>query len=459
MRWIRCLSLALLLAGCASCGASTTPASEPSASEPSAEAQGEPHAAPSQAPGAQEAEPLAEPPPASADDVRAFGRASNAFALDLWQRIRADAPPNAAISPASVSMALAMTYAGARGETASQMASVLHFDGFEGDALHRAAGNLLAAWNDPARESYRLAVANRLFGEATYDFEAPFLTLTRELYRAPLEPVDYRTDHEGARGRINGWVAERTEDRIRRLLPPGALTPETRLVLTNAVYFLAEWARPFEPEATRPEPFTVAPERRVTVPTMHQTARFDYAEDDDAQVLQMRYRGGELAMVVVLPRAADGLAALEAGLDPETLDGWLNALAPRRVEVALPKVEIDPPQPIELSDTLGAMGMPLAFDPDAADFTAMADPPRPADRLYISKVFHQAFVAVDEEGTEAAAATAVVMGRAGAAPPAEPPVAFEADHPFLFLIRDLRSGTLLFLGRVAEPSPAEPAAD
>ena len=391
------------------------------------------------------------PPPAapvSEADARAIGSASNQFAADLWARVRS-LPGNLAASPASAWMALAMTHAGARGATEAEMTSVLHLPTDAGP-VRAAAGNLLAAWNDPARTAYTLRVVNRLFGEKTFRFEPPFLGVTRDVFRAPFEPVDFRGAAEGARLHINGWVAQQTEDRIRDLLPPSSLDASTRLVLTNAVYFLAKWLAPFGREATADRPFTPSNGAAVTVPTMHQTASFPFAQPDGLQILEMPYQGNELAMDFVLPRDRAGLPALEAGLTAATLDEWIGALAPTRVRVALPKFTIDPPASLSLAGVLREMGMPTAFDPDSADFTGMAVPADPRRRLYIAAVFHKAFVKVDEQGTEAAAATAVVMARGTGMPP-EPPPEFKADHPFLFFLRDLRSGAILFAGRVEDP--------
>lgn len=384
------------------------------------------------------------------DAEAAHAAAINAFAQDFWQRIRTR-NGNLVVSPASISLALGMTWGGARGPTAEQMATVLHFDGHEGDAVHGAAANMLARYNDPAREELELRVVNRLFGEQTYTFEQDFLSMVRSRYGAPLEPMDYRNAPEPSRLRINGWVAEQTRERIRDLIPPRVIDGDTRLTLVNAIYFLGKWQQPFETHATRNAPFWTSASASAQVPTMHQTGSFSFAETDGVKLLEMPYRGGDFAMVFVLPNARDGLAAVEQRLTAERLDGWLSTMQADRIEVALPKFEIDPADSLALKELLSAMGMPLAFDRQQADFTGIANPPSPADRLFISHVFHKAFIKVDEEGTEAAAATAVVMARAGSAfvPPQK---TFVADHPFLFLIRDTRSGAILFLGRLVNPA-------
>jgi serpin B len=328
------------------------------------------------------------------------------------------------------------------------MGRVLHF-GDDPAAIHAAASHQLAAWSDDSRTAYELRVANRLFGERSYTFQEDFLALTRDRYGAALEPVDFINAADPSRLRINAWVEERTQERIQDLLPEQSIDGETRLVLTNAVYFLGTWEHQFDEAQTRDAAFHLARGRDAQVPTMHQTESFGFSQQDGVKLLEMPYRGDELAMTFLLPDARDGLPAFEQSLTVERLAQLIASLEERRVEVALPRFTIDPATSLELKPVLQELGMRLAFE-RTADFTGMADPPSPDDRLYISKVFHKAFVKVDEVGTEAAAATAVVMARAGGMPQAPP--SFTADHPFLFLIRDLRSGTILFMGRVADPS-------
>jgi serpin B len=398
--------------------------------------------------------PLADSPPAprlpapTAEQSAAFASGVNRFGFDLYRRLRSR-PGNLVFSPASTSMALAMTWGGARGETAREMAEVLHFG--DAEALHDGASRTLSDWNDPGRSVYTLRVVNRLFGARGQRFEAPFLALTRDRYGALLEPLDFAGDAEGSRLRINGWVAGETEQRIRDLLPPESIQPDTRLVLTNAIYFLGEWDIPFTREATRPATFHLAGGATAEVPMMNQGSHYRYAEDEAVQAVEMTYRGGAVAMLLVVPRAVDGLAAVEQGLDAGRLDRWVAALTHQRVNLAMPKVTIDPPEPLSLAAELSALGMRQAFDRDAADFSGMSVPPTPEERLFISEVFHKAFVRIDEEGTEAAAATAVVMAPAGAAPRPEQPKIVRADRPFLFFIRDVRSGAILFAGRVTDP--------
>lgn len=389
-------------------------------------------------------------PPAPGPRSRSFAAAANAFGLDLYAHLSAGQQGNLVFSPASIEVALAMTRAGARGATAEEMDRVLRID--DDAAAHGSAASLLRAWNDPTRTSYELRVVNRLFGERGYAFEAPFLALTAERYGAPLAALDFRGDADGSRQHINGWIATRTSDRIQDLLPVRSIQPDTKLVLANAVYFLGRWAHCFDPADTRPESFWAEGGREARAPLMRQTAHFRYAAVSGLKLLEMPYAGDELAMTVILPDARDGLAELERRLSVAELDRWLDALADTRVAVTLPRFRVAPGESVRLDRLLGAMGIATAFTA-RADFSAMASPPHPDDRLFLGAAYHKAFVEVDEAGTEAAAATAVVMAPAGGPPrPAPAPPEFRADHPFLFLIRDLRSGIILFLGRLVDPA-------
>lgn len=373
---------------------------------------------------------------------------NNTFALELWSQVRGTGG-NLAVAPASISLALAMTWGGARGDTAREMKQVLHFAGTAEEVM-ASAGRLLQAWNTSAGPSL-LRVANRLFGSKDYAFEKPYLEKTRAAFGAPLEPVDFDSNVEATRQSINAWVARQTEDRIQALLPTGSLKPKlTKLVLVNAVYFKASWATPFSEESTQPEPFFVTPSQTKQVPLMRRTGEYRFVQTDGVKVLELPYEGQELAMVFVLPDEAGGLEEVERNLTSALLTDWINALGRERVNVALPRFEVRPEGSLELGDALVAMGMAQAFDPDKADFTGMSNPPDTQQRLHISKVFHQAFVKVDEKGTEAAAATAAVMMTRTAMRPRETKD-FRADHPFLFFLRDTSSGMILFMGRVADP--------
>ena len=440
------LSLAFLCAACdpkppaatSSSGATLPPA--PSASQPAVIDSSSP------ADATPPALPVAPPAPG---ELGGLAKSNNALAFDLYARTRTQAG-NLALSPISISTALTMTWGGARGETAAQMKKVLHAEG-EADKAMDVSGKLVASFGN-ADSKVTLRVANRLFGEKTYAFEQAYLDRTKAAFGAPLEGLDFKRAADASRKHINDWIAKQTQDRIKDRIPAKALDADTRLVLTNAIYFLGDWMEPFKKEATRPAPFQVTATAAKDVPTMSQTAHFRFAATDGVKLLELPYQGGEVAMLFVLPDAPAGLDAVEKRLSPEALDRWIGAMAHDRVNVALPKFEINPAQSLSLGDTLQALGMPLAFDRAKADFTGIANPPSPADRLYISKVFHKAFVKLDENGTEAAAATAVGMSTVGSAAPSKPPSKFKADHPFLFVLRHVKSGAILFMGRVSDPS-------
>ncbi len=387
--------------------------------------------------------PTTTPPPAAAAPLAA---ASNAFGLELWSRLRST-PGNLTISPASIQAALAMTWGGARGETAAEMKRVLRLDVDPGAAM-AGWGQLAAALQDPKRP-FKLRIANRLFGEQSYRFEPAYLEQTRAAYGAPLEPLDFKHAAEPARAHINKWIEEQTEQRIKDLLPPRSIDPDTRLALVNAIYFLADWMAPFDKFATTPQPFAVAPGKTAQAMLMRRRGDYRMAKADGARVLELPYAGGDAAMLVVLPDETFGLPAVEQSLDAAKLTAWTRALAEQEVVVWLPRFVIDPPAAMALKEPLVALGMARAFDSARADFTGIANPPRPEDRLNLGEVFHKAFVKVDEKGTEAAAATAVVMPRGAAMRP--PAAELKVDHPFLFFIVDRPTGLVLFMGRVTEP--------
>ena len=391
----------------------------------------------------------------TAADLNAVATAGNAFACDLYQELR-EAPGNLFFSPYSISTALAMTYAGARGVTAEEMARVLHF-GKVDDTIHPTYARLLqelAPAGAPAPGSirtgkstagYQINIANRLWGQRGFEFLSSFLELTREHYGAQLEEVDFVTAAEAARQTINDWVADRTAEKILDLIPPGVLNRRTTLVLTNAIYFYGKWAHQFKARATQDRPFWITPTESVDVPTMHKLHRFAYASFPDLEVLELPYEGGDLSYLVLLPRERDGLLNLERRLTAGALDAWLAELAAHQVRVSLPKYKLT--SWFDLSAILKMLGLSTAFSAQRADFSGMTG----RRELYISKVIHKAFVDVQEEGTEAAAATAVIIERTSVAEPPLDVIEFKADHPFLFLIRDNRSGSILFLGRYAQP--------
>jgi serpin B len=359
------------------------------------------------------------------------------FALDLYQQLRTRGG-NLIFSPYSISTALAMTYAGARGETARQMAQVLYFLPGQ-EQLHPAFAMLEAHLAKVQQKgNVQLRLANSLWPHMGSALLEGFLALTKQYYGVLITEVDYG-ETEAARRMINAWVEEKTENRIKELIPAGVLDPWTLLVLVNAIYFKGNWASQFEPDLTEASLFWVTPQEQVQVMMMAQKGEFRYAKAGDLQVLELPYAGEDLSMVVLLPSEPDALARLETDLTVENLERWTQHLWQTEVQVFLPRFEIT--LPFELSETLKAMGMVDAFG--NADFSGMAREP-----LFIAAVLHKAFVKVNEEGTEAAAATAVVVARGM---PTRPPV-FRADHPFLFLIRENATRSILFLGRVANPA-------
>jgi serpin B len=394
-------------------------------------------------------DPASTEAPSSAAARRApIVNSNNAFAASLWGVLRAR-PGNLAVSPASITMALAMTFGGARGETAAEMKRVLHFE-VSAEEEMRSAGDLQQGWN-AGRGPTILRVANRLFGEKTYAFEKPFLDATQSAFGAPLEAVDFAKSPERARQHINDWVQKETEYRIRNeVIPRASIDGQTRLVLVNAIYFKAEWASTFEVSRTKSTPFHVTRTTTKDVPMMNDTGgSYRYADQGGVRIIELPYKGNDASMILLVTDAVDGLPALEQTLTAAELDRWIRAMKRERVDVSLPRFEIDPAFSISLRDTLQALGMRLAFDKVNADFTGIANPKDPRDRLFISEVFHKAVVKLDEDGTEAYADSSVFSARGAIE---DPPQVFCADRPFLFILRDTRTGMILFMGRVADPS-------
>lgn len=374
------------------------------------------------------------------DDIDAVVQGNTAFALTLYQRLRSE-EGNLFFSPYSISTALAMTYAGARGNTAVQMAQTLHF-ALEEQRLHPAFASL-AAKLKAVREKrgVQFNVANALWPQKGYAFLEAYLALTMAYYGVSIAALDYR-ETEAAREAINTWVEDKTEDKIKELIAPRVLSPLTRLVLVNAIYFKGNWTSQFDQALTKVAPFWVTPDEKIEVSMMTQEQEFRYAEIDGLQVLELPYAGDDLSMIVLLSRAVDGLGELEEALSVENLKKWTSHLRPREVQIFLPRFKVS--ARFRLRDTLISMGMADAFEMGRANFSGMDGREK---GFFISDAIHGAFVEVNEEGTEAAAATAVAISFGLS----EPSVAFRADHPFIFLIRDNGTGSILFLGRVVNP--------
>jgi serpin B len=367
---------------------------------------------------------------------------NNQFAFDLYAHLARE-EGNLFLSPSSISTALAMTYAGARSQTAAEMAKTLHF-ALDQQHLHPAFAALLRDWKaEGKKRGYELSIANALWGQKGFGWLPDFLNVTRTNYGAGLLEVDFVGNTELARKTINDWVEQQTRDKIKELFKPGVLDANTRLVLTNAIYFKGDWAAQFKKEQTKDEPFLVTADKKVQTPLMHRTGKYKYLDGGTFQALELPYKGDDLSMVVLLPKKVDGLAEMEKTLSAARLGEWLGKLRKQEVVVTLPKFKMT--REFQLNRVLAAMGMPSAFDKDRADLTGMNGT---GPKLFISVVVHKAFVDVNEEGTEAAAATGVGISLTSAPVPT---AAFRADHPFVFLIRDNHSGSVLFLGRVANP--------
>ncbi len=392
-------------------------------------------------------------------------KTTNELGVDLHRQL-ATGDENLCISPYSIDSALAMTFAGADGETRSEMARVLHFpNGGDVPASFSALQNSLeqmgAKTTELVKESKKfggpsepitLNIANRLFAQKGYHFRDPFLSLVKQNFGGAFEPLDFGADPAAATQRINKWVANQTRDRIRDLIPGGALDKTTRLVLANALYLKAPWASEFSQNATQPQPFFVrsAP---VDVPMMRKTDKnFGYARREGFTVVSLPYAGNELQFLVLLPDDINGLRGLESKLSADVLANCAKLQKREEIDLYLPKFKLEPPT-ITLAKQFETLGMKTAFDQPkgSANFDKIA-PRTPDDYLYISQIFHKTFIAVDEKGTEAAAATAVAMLAGSALRPAPPPpIEVKVDRPFVYAIQHVPSGVCLFLGRVTDP--------
>ncbi len=379
-------------------------------------------------------------------------KGNNELAVDLYQQLRAK-DGNLFLSPYSITSALAMCYAGARGNTEAEMAKALHFS-LGQDKLHDAMGALTndlnnrvyeGRWDedpDKGRKPFELVIANALWGQKGYPFRKEYFDLVGKAYGAGLTELDFSADTEAARQTINGWVEGKTNQRIKDLIAKGLLSPDVRLVLTNAIYFKAAWAEAFRKEATKDEEFHLVGGKSAKVPMMHSSDYYRYLDGDGFHAIDLPYLGEQASMVVLVPKEVDGLAAVEAKLTAAALDGWMGKMNHEMVSLGLPRFKTE--CEFQLKPQLVSLGMKDAFEYPAADFTGMSE----TKELFIGLVIHKSFVEVNEEGTEAAAATAVMM-EAGGMPPE--PVPFTIDRPFLFLIRDAKTGAILFLGRILDP--------
>ncbi len=382
---------------------------------------------------------------ADGNDIKEAVAGNVEFAFDLYGKLRND--PNATkpngnlfFSPYSISTALAMTYTGARGETEKQMAAALHFT-LPGPRLHPALGTLQKQLvRDEKSRGYQLLLANALWGPKGVSPLKEFLDLNKNYYGADFSQLDFANETEKSRQIINFWVEEKTKEKIKDLIPPGGVDAATLLVLTNAIYFKGEWKTKFEKEDTRLADFAISEKDKVKVLLMHVKEDFKYYEDEKMQVVELPYKGDELSMVALLPLETEGIKELENTLTTESLNTLLSKMQTKKIDVYFPKFKIVWGT-FSLNRALITLGMRDAFGV-GADFSGIYG----GRGIWISNVFHKAFVEVNEEGTEAAAATAVVMMKADIELP------FRADHPFIFIIKDNRTGSILFMGRVMNPA-------
>jgi serpin B len=381
--------------------------------------------------------------PAGSDEA-ALVKGNGEFALDLYARLRSRGG-NVFFSSYSISNALAMTYAGARGPTATQMAAALRFP-MGGDRLHQSFAKVSRDVNAAAsRGGAELLVANALWTQTGLATLPAFQATVKNLYGAGLTPLDFTRTPEQARMTINAWVEQQTRDRIVNLIPEGAIKPDTRVVLTNAIYFKGKWKSAFPEAATRTDKFMLSTGKTIgDVPLMSQQGAFRYLDGGTFQALELPYEASQQSMIVFLPRRADGLAELEKTLTAARVTDWLTQLIVRDVDVTLPRFKVT--AEFKLKDTLIDLGMPLAFSAGKADFSGIAT----GQPLALSAVFHKAYVEVNEKGTEAAAATGTAVFTTSLRIPDPRPV-FRADHPFFFVIRDNGTGSLLFAGRLVNP--------
>ncbi len=378
---------------------------------------------------------------------------SNDFAADLF-RILGRNKGNLFISPYSISSALYMTYAGARGNTAEQMKDLLNINlGPQDKDLHsnmkKIAGSLERLG---ISEGIELNIANSLWPQESYAFYNEYISLLGEFYSVSIFPVNYR-DTEKARSGINQWVSEKTNNKISNMIPPGVLTPLTVMVLVNAVYFKATWQNEFDRDKTGEDDFFIKPDKKIRVNMMNRTDKYSYGELGNCQVLELPYADREISMFIILPQAGNSIETAAEAISAGYIKKIRQELAKYRVDVSLPRFRLS--YAAGLTQVLQSMGMTDACDMGKADFTGMYDKQKAGgDNLYISDIRHKAFVEVNEEGTEAAAATSVTVARTSFQPPLEQKV-FKADHPFIFMIVDNKTGAVLFIGRIENPDIQE----
>ena len=385
---------------------------------------------------------------AVASGVKDIVKANNDFAVSLYGQLK-EKDGNLFFSPFRISTALAMTYAGAAGKTAEQMVSVFHFE-LNTAAFHEKFKKLLEVQDaDPGADNYEIKVANSLWFQKDFLLNKDFSSLLQNDYRSTSNSVDFKNDRSGSSLRINNWVDEKTAHKIKAIISPTNLSEDTRLILVNAIYFKGKWENAFKKSSTSRKKFYLNDNHPVDVQMMHTESSFKYFEDDQIQEIELPYKGERISMVILLPKERNGLAKLESQLTAGRLSAYLDGFRGyKKTVLSLPRFKTE--SLFDLAEFLIDMGMADAFDRKKADLSLMTT--REEDKLFISSVLHKAFVEVNEKGTEAAAVTALRFDLAQSMP-TKPvnPVIFTADHPFVFLIRDIETGSLLFMGRVVDP--------
>jgi len=365
---------------------------------------------------------------------------NNMLGFEIYSNLIEEKQENIFFSPYSISSAFSILYEGARGTTQDEIQSVFHF--IKEDQTRRDHANQIISDLNKPSQNYLLSTANALWVQDKFPILQEYKDVTETYYLSTTENLDFVTQPEESRNTINGWVEEKTNDKIKDLLPQGSINDMTRAVITNAVYFLGNWTVQFDENLTKEDDFKISEQKTVKAPMMNIEQNFNYASTNNLQILQMSYKGDDLSMLVLLPKDND-LLSLEKKLSVENLNDWKSNLAKKQVNVYLPKFKLE--TTYSLVENLTNMGMSSVFVSGQADLSGIN---KDAD-LYVTGVFHKAFVAVDEKGTEAAAATGIVVGITSVGPQ---PEIFRADHPFIFLIQDERTGLILFMGKVMDPT-------
>jgi len=394
------------------------------------------------------------PSAAQRDDTTALVAGNNAFAFDFYGQIAGRSDSNLIFSPFSISQAFGMLMAAARENTASQMADTLHYT-LPQDALHPAFAALnadLSTRETPNAgsegERLQLNIVNAIWAQEGFPFREAYLALLQDFYEGGLNFADFVQAAEAARETINTWIEDQTEDKIQDMLPPGVLNADTRLVLVNAIYFNGSWLNPFEPSATQDAPFNLLDGSIVSVSMMAQQESLGYLQGNGFQVVELPYFGNDMAMLIVLPDS-DQFESVQTQLDGVWFERTRNAVSYRDVRLYMPRFEFE--TSLDLRTSLQQMGLTDVFDGNVADLTGMFDPAAVNENLFVTAALHKAFIGVDETGTEAAAATAIVVGITSAPMPSQP-VEVRLDRPFMYTIYDRQTGAILFLGQVLNPT-------